>query len=176
MQKAIQFLSRKEYSQKQLKDKLALYDYSPEDIEKTLYILQQKNLQSDARFAEFIACKHQYKGENKLQYELKQHELSTEDHMLAINTLNTNGDEYKRIKMAWHKKFCRSYSKSFSNLDVYDEYSDDSYDSKISRYKSQQKIEQKYIRFLLSQGFNYDVIRKFLYALQRNEEIFDSAI
>jgi regulatory protein len=168
MQKAIQFLSRQEYSQKQLYDKLSLHGYTIEDIENTIQKLQQKNLQSDARFAEMIARKHSYKGINKLNYTLKQHELSTEHHTLALNTLNTTGDEYTRIKMAWYKKFGR-----MNNIIEINNNEDEDSDSLNNTKQQQYKLEQKYIRFLLGQGFNYDMIRKFLRALQLNEEIFD---
>jgi len=50
--KAMDLLARREHSAQELRDKLKLRDYDPEDIEAALDRLQRDGLQSDSRFAE----------------------------------------------------------------------------------------------------------------------------
>src|SRR5687767_12982961 len=146
MNKAIALLSRREYSQKELYQKLLSYNYSEEEIQKTICILQSKNLQSDERFAQSQARKYQNKGQSKLSYILKQHNLSEENLSLAILTQKDRGSELERANLAWHKKFANNINK---------------FSQKIQQEETEyKKTYQKQMRFMLSQGFTYEICRK----------------
>ena len=157
LQKSIELLSKREYSEYQLKNKLLQYGYSIEEIDVTLIKLQEKNWQSNTRFIEYIARKHSSKSINKLNYELKQHNLNDEEKQIAKNMLEQTGSEYDRALQAWYKKF--------ANRPI-------SHNEDINQQKTK-KNQQKQIRFLLSQGFSYEVIMKVLKNINENNEIFE---
>ncbi|MFM2343996.1 MAG: regulatory protein RecX [Pseudomonadota bacterium] len=142
IQKSIDLLSKREYSKQELKTKLLSYGYNLDEIEKTLLKLEDKNLQSDTRFVEFMARKHASKGMSKLSYELKKHDVSLDNYELAKNCLNEIGSEYERAYQTWQKKFAgKTIDKTLID---------------------EKKYLQKQIRFLLTKGFSYEIAKQVL--------------
>ena len=72
-QQALQLLSRREYSARELQQKLQ-GDHDPDQIETVLAQLQEQGLQSDARFAEMYVRHRQQQGHGpvRIQGELRQ--------------------------------------------------------------------------------------------------------
>ncbi len=151
LQKSINLLSKREYSQMQLQQKLQLHGYSEDEIKQTLKILQEKNLQSDERFIEHLARKNAYKSQNLLNNQLKQHNVSPECRGRAQQLQQQHGDEFERATLAWNKKFA---NKLKINLNT----NTDNIDSIDNKEKL--KLYNKQLRFLLSQGFSYDTASK----------------
>ena len=77
LQTAIWFLSRREYSQHELRRKLAERDFSEEQIEHALGRLVEEDLQSDERFAKCAIRSRASagRGPRRIQAELAQHAL-----------------------------------------------------------------------------------------------------
>ncbi|MBO7381308.1 MAG: recombination regulator RecX [Neisseriaceae bacterium] len=78
--KALDYLSRREYTRYELQQKLAQYTDNQDDIASVLNRLQEKNLQSDKRFSEnFIHSKQQKYGNGRLIENLKQKGVHLQD-------------------------------------------------------------------------------------------------
>ncbi len=162
LQKSIALLSRREYSACELKNKLSNYGYDIEEIEVTIQKLQQKKLQSNERFIEYITRKNSNKSFNKLNYELKQHNLTCEEKEAAKHSLEQIGSEYDRACNAWHKKFSNSSYSYYLKIN--------SYEDAAQKKVEQNKYYQKQVRFLLSQGFSCDTAIKAIKDLNNNIE------
>jgi len=150
LQKGIYLLSRREYSQIELHKKLLTYGYSLEEVKTTIEKLKEKNWQNDERFAHYIARKNINKGKIKLMQSLKEHALSEDNIKTAKDILEQNGTEYERALSAWERKFD---NKALINKDnkILD---------KQEIFKQAQKYQQKQIRFLVTQGFSFEIAIK----------------
>lgn len=129
--KAIQYLSRREYSRVELANKLA---GEPADVEFVLVELEEKGYLSDKRFAEsFLRVRiGQGHGLNKIRYELKQKGIAPEVLADAIEMLDVN----------WFELAAELYKRKYSaHLEVRDF-----------------KERNKRMRFLSQRGFSMDEI------------------
>lgn len=129
--RAVSYLSRREHSQVELRQKLQPYALDSSEIEDLLVFLQQGNWQSDERFAVSLANRRMLRyGWLKLQYELQQHSIDEK----IINKLKEQyqNNEYERALAVWEKKF---------NLKPQDP-----------------KQHAKQYRFMASRGFSSNII------------------
>jgi len=132
--RAINLLSRREHSELELSRKLLPHAESPEEIEQVLARLKKENWQSNQRFTHAFAHQKSSKwGTAKILQELKQHKLNTDDITELKEQLEQS--EFERAYEVWHKKF------------------------RGMVYSTPQEYA-KQTRFLLSRGFNADVVRK----------------
>lgn len=129
-QRAIYFLSRREYSRAELRRKLAAYSEDEAAIEAVLERLQTGNLQSDARFSEsLVSAKAKNYGSLRLMDELRRKGVDADT---AAEYLPTAEDELARAVAVLHKKFGLA-------------------DTGLA-------MKQKYCRFLAYRGFDSDVV------------------
>ncbi|GHE87149.1 regulatory protein RecX [Thalassotalea profundi] len=130
---AVDLLSRREHSIKELKNKLLLRDYPPEDFDEIIDYLLEKNYLSNERFADSVIRQRINKGYGWrfIENELKQKGLDTTTIMLAKQELSI--DWYQQAETAYHKRFGKS-----SVID--------------------NKDKAKRIRFLQYRGFSSDEI------------------
>lgn len=79
-EKALSYLSRREYTRLELRDKLLLDQFSAEEIDTLLDELQSTGLQSDERFSENYVRYRKAAGfgPDKIMYELQFHGVSKE--------------------------------------------------------------------------------------------------
>lgn len=132
--RAVNLLSRREHSELELSRKLLPHAASPEEIEQVLARLKKENWQSNQRFTHTFAQQKSSKwGTAKILQELKQHKLDPEDISALKEQLEQS--EFERAYEVWDKKF------------------------RGQAYSTPQEYA-KQIRFLLSRGFNADVVRK----------------
>ena len=119
MQKAVDFLARREHSQYELTQKLSARGFSAEDIEQALSRLVDKGLQSDERFAEaYVTTRYQRgQGPYKIKAELKQKGLDEDliDEAIKIE------------KYDWYQQASNVYQKKYGHKPVTD------YNDKLKR-------------------------------------------
>src|SRR5699024_3692243 len=100
----IAFLSRREHSSYELKNKLLRYTDDQQAIDNVLQRLQKENWQSDQRFVEnFIELKKYKWGNKRIYYELEKHQLDKNLILeLQEQLLET---EFDRAYQVWERKF-----------------------------------------------------------------------
>ena len=100
--RALQLLTRREYSRAELKAKLAAGE---EDVDAVLDRLQAENLLSDRRYAaQRILARASRYGNGRLRQELRQRGVDDDDIAVALPEA---GDEAERCRAIWVKKFGR---------------------------------------------------------------------
>lgn len=129
--RAVSYLSRREHSKVELRQKLQPYAQDSSEIEDLLVFLEQGNWQSDERFAASLANRRMPRyGWLKLQHELQQHAIEEK----IINNLKVHyqDNEYERALAVWEKKF--------------------------NQKPQDQKQYAKQYRFMASRGFSSNII------------------
>ena len=132
--RALKLLTRREHSRAELKQMLAAYALSEDEVETALNRLQAEHLLSDHRFAsQRVAARAGRYGNGRLRQELRGQGVGDDDIAAA---LDEGGDETERCRAVWRKKF------------------DQLPDSPEERARQQ--------RFLQYRGFSGDAVRKVL--------------
>lgn len=133
LHQAINFLSRREYVNKELKRKLMQRDFSSSDIDEVMNFLVEKNYQSDIRAAECIFRNRVNKGYGWRYIE---------------NEMNTKGVGndiihclYQTCETDWFALAENTYQKKFGCAEITD-----------------QKDKAKRMRFMQYRGFSLDEI------------------
>lgn len=134
--KALYFLSKREYSYSELLHKLKKYSEDLAEIQQILSELQQKGFLSEQRYVEaYINSKKNKYSINKIRYNLK---AKVQDEDLVYKMIKESAvNEYESAKQLWEKKF----------------------KGEIARDKS---ALARQIRFLQNRGFSFDIINKIL--------------
>ncbi|MDP1574586.1 MAG: regulatory protein RecX [Coxiellaceae bacterium] len=136
-EKAIDYLSRREHSRAELKQKLAVKDFPLEDIETTLDDLAARNFQSDARFAETYVRYRKQAGFGPLKIIAELRERGVDDAIIS-STVDSNANEWQTQMIdVWKRKFS-------------------------SGIKTKDKAAQ--FRFLASRGYLTEAINKILFS------------
>ena len=99
--RALQCLTRRDYSRADLRARLAAHAESAEELEAVLDALQAERLLSDHRYASQRVVA---RGNGRLRQELRQHGVSDGDIEAALPEA---GDEGERCRSIWAKKFGR---------------------------------------------------------------------
>ncbi len=104
--RALQLLTRRDYSRAGLQAKLAPHAESQEELSTVLDVLQSERLLSDARYAtQRVAARGRRYGNARLRQELRQQGVGDDD---IARALPEAGDESERCRAIWTKKFGRS--------------------------------------------------------------------
>lgn len=131
--RAVDLLSRREYTRRELERRLAPFADSPEQLATLLDELAERNWQSDSRFAQqFTDVKGQKYGSRRLQQEMRQRGVGSDDIAAALQ----DRDELSLARAQWQKKFGSPPA------------------------TPQEKARQ--MRFLAARGFGMDIIRQVL--------------
>ncbi len=130
--KAIQYLARREYTRKELVDKLG--KLSPENVEAVLNSLESDGYQSDRRFTEsFVRMRAaQGHGLNRIRFDLQKKGVGS-------NLLNEILEE---LCVDWYEQAAEVYSRKYA-LELND---------------SDYKEKSKRIRFMSQRGYSMDEI------------------
>lgn len=135
-ERALRYLSRREYSSVELARKLSPHAQSPEEVESVLEHLRQKGLLSDARYVQMrINVRSSKYGNIRLVQELRQQGVADS---LIEEELTLAEDELVRAREVWQRKFG-------GKEDIAD----------MAERARQQ-------RFLMSRGFSGETIRQVL--------------
>jgi len=130
---AVDLLSRREHSTKEIYQKLALRDYEQVDVEPVIDYLIEKDYLSHERFAESVFRNRVSRGYGwrYIKNELNQKGISN----TLVNELNNNQE------IDWYIQVELAYNKRFDSSSVID-----------------QKEKAKRVRFLQYRGFSTDKI------------------
>ena len=133
--RALRWLTRREYSEFELRHRLGEEGYSSEEIAQTLAWLVSNNWQSNARFASSLARRRSSTyGSRLIKAELQQHEVSAPEMQQAFEDLEAS-DETRAL--AWLTKRTRHQEFSPEN-------------------------RSKWFRALLARGFAPDDVKRAL--------------
>ena len=140
---AFAVLTRKEYSKKDLIEKLALYAENREEVLTLVEELSRENYQSDQRVAEMVVRSQirKGKGPNRIKLALRAKSIDEE---LAQNDMN---------EIDWYEEAYQLKVKKYG-VDV----------------SKDPKIKAKQIRFLQYRGFEMDAIMKAISRKNRDDE------
>jgi regulatory protein len=134
-QRALEFLSKREYSAFELAQKLKVYADEEDDIAALIVDFKSRGWLSDARYAEQMVHARQTKfGVSRVAHELREKGVSEDLVAEAVAGLQVN--EAERASEVWRKKF------------------------KAAPTSREEWAKQA--RFLQSRGFTFDVIKKIL--------------
>ncbi len=134
-QRALEFLSKREYSAAELAQKLKTYASETDDISALIADFQSRSWLSDARYAEQMVHARQAKfGASRVAHELREKGVS--DDLVAEAVAGLQVNEVERASEVWRKKF------------------------KAAPATREEWAKQA--RFLQSRGFTFDVIKKIL--------------
>lgn len=131
---AVRYLARREYSAKELRGRLVEAGYDGAEIESALRTLQDKGLQSDARFAE-VFCRSKVAkgfGPARIEFELRDHGISRD----LVSELLVEHEQ------AWRQELAELLAKRTRGTDLRD-----------ARERAKQ------IRFLYGRGYSDAEIR-----------------
>lgn len=132
LMRAIGCLSRREYSERELRSKLSKFSQNEAEIEAVVERLKTNGYLSNSRFAEnYVRANSRKKGSAAIRYELSRHNLSPELMEKVLGPLKET--ETARAYAIWSRKF---------------ELSND------------RKERERQYRFLAYRGFSSDAIRK----------------
>ena len=140
LQKAVDYLARREHSQHELHQKLIAREYSEAEIQQALQRLQEKDLQSDERFARSYVSSRYDRGHGpyKIIMELKQR--GVDESMLTAIVYDEQYD--------WFEKALLAYQKKYGNREI-DDYSDR---VKRARFLQQRGFSSEQIQFAMETG------------------------
>ncbi len=101
--RALQLLTRREYSRAALKAKLAAHAESEEELDAVLDSLQAERLLSDQRYAtERVVARGSRYGNARLRQELRRQGVADDEIAAALPEA---GDEGERCRQVWQRKF-----------------------------------------------------------------------
>lgn len=156
--KAVAILSRRECSEKELRQRLQRYTDDMGAINAVVSRLQRENWQSDERFVEsFVQSREQRWGNQKIFHALSQHDLDSEQ--LSELKEELKDSEYQRAREVWIRRFGDKYGVSLYDTEI---SGDDGFLSETEQqsFEEQAKEKAKQLRFLASRGFSADVVYK----------------
>ena len=131
--RALQLLSLREHSRRELERKLAAYEETPGELAQALDFLQAKGFIDEQRVVESVVNRRAAKlGASRVRQELLAKGLPSEAVALAVEQLRST--ELERAREVWRKKF------GTAPADVSE--------------------RAKQVRFLLTRGFGAEVVRR----------------
>lgn len=143
--RALRLLERKDYSRKELAERLLKDGYSEDLVEQIIDYVDSFHYLDDTRVAgSYIRSRKEYKSKRELQYMLKQKGISEEDIDLAIEENYKNEDGISQEEVAIKKHLAKYHVEEESLNEM--------------TYEEKQKIAAKLYR----KGFEQDKIRKLL--------------
>ena len=92
--KSLEILSFRMRSEKELRDKLAGYEYSPEEVEKALQYVKSYGYINDEAYAEqYVASRSSQKGRTALRLELLKKGIPSDKIEAALETLEVSEED-----------------------------------------------------------------------------------
>lgn len=141
-QRALEYLSKREYSALELASKLKTYADESDDIPALIADFTERGWLSDARFTEQLVRARKAKfGSAKVAHELREKGVS--DELIAEATADIQENELENAKNVWRKKF----KQAATNRNEW----------------------AKQARFLQGRGFSFDTIKKVLNATEDDD-------
>lgn len=140
--RALQALTRREYSRTELQRKLMPHADSEQQLQDVLDAMQAKGFLSDVRAAEAMTRQKSARfGNARIRQELMAKGIETE--LISTTLAALEGSEWERAKQVWHSKFGH-----LSGQDL--------------AWQERQKLQAKQLRFMLGRGFSSDLVHKLM--------------
>ena len=129
LDKALEYLTRREYAEHELSEKLMRKGFLQQDIQVVIAYLQSQNLQSDARFIEQMVRTRVNQGYGRLKVisELHMHHLNDDDILPALDQID------------WHACLQQLLAKKLKSYNLND---------------TKQKF--KLMRYVINRGYSID--------------------
>ncbi len=140
----LKLLSKKDYSEYEIRQKLISREYDQTQVEKVITFLRSKLFLDDKKFAQNYYKNHLQRGTLRIRFELRQKGISDEIITELISSID-NDDQLKKAKevaLKWVK-------------------------NKGNKYQESYKLKQNLLAKLSRQGFEYDVIIEAIEDLER---------
>lgn len=135
---AIRIIERNHKTEKEIRNKLIEKGYNENAINNAIDFLKRYNFLNDNTYTKmYVRDKLNSQGSNKIKYALMKKGISRE--MIEEELENIDKDDEKKVAMELAKKKLTSIKKSEN-----DKY----------------KISGKLYRFLISKGYNYDIVKE----------------
>lgn len=135
---AIRIIERNHKTEKEIRNKLIEKGYNENTINNAIDFLKRYNFLNDNTYTKmYVRDKLNSQGSNKIKYALMKKGISRE--MIEEELENIDKDDEKKVAMELAKKKLTSIKKSEN-----DKY----------------KISGKLYRFLISKGYNYDIVKE----------------
>lgn len=140
--RALQALTRREYSRMELQRKLTPHADSAQQLQDVLDAMQAKGFLSDVRAAEAMTRQKSARfGNARIRQELMAKGIEKD---LISNTLAALEDnEWERAKQVWDSKFGHLSGQELA-------------------WPERHKLQAKQLRFMLGRGFSSDLVRKLI--------------
>jgi regulatory protein len=151
-QSALNYLSRRSHSKKEIKTKLNQKKFNPKFIEQTLNYLENNGFLNDNSFARLFAeekVKTKKWGKNKIKSELIKKGISSE---IITDVIDKNFDNEVEIERG-----IELAQKKFNKL--------------LNHEEDQKKIRSSIYSFLISRGYDYDSCRQIFYRLFKDADL-----
>lgn len=133
---ALRIVEKSYKSEKELKNKLLLKGYDNLTIDKTLNFLKEYNFLSDTNYVKmYVKDRSRLQGKKKIKYDLIKKGIN--DNLIEEEISNIDEDEEREV----------AYSMALKKYNVLAKRESDKY-----------KLSQKLYRFLLSKGYDYDIV------------------
>ncbi|GAB6170434.1 hypothetical protein JCM1393_28940 [Clostridium carnis] len=133
---ALRIVEKTYKSQKELIDKLILKGYEKDSIDKTIEFLKQYNFLNDENYTKmYIKDKMKSQGQNKIKYTLIKKGINEE--LIKDEIANINSDTQREVAYSLGKK---------------------KYDILCKKESDKYKLSQKLYRYLISKGYEYDIV------------------
>lgn len=145
---ALKIIERSYKTEKEVRDKLREKEYTDSQIEKSIEFLKEYNFINDDSYAKaYINDKLSSRGRQKIKYDLikKGIDIQIIDEKLSL----IDSDDERNTAVALAEKKYRTIKKSET----------DSY-----------KLSGKLYRFLISKGYNYDIVKEVVKEVMENDE------
>lgn len=133
---ALRIVEKSYKSEKELKNKLLLKGYDNLTIDKTLNFLKEYNFLSDTNYVKmYVKDRSRLQGKKKIKYDLIKKGIN--DNLIEEEISNIDEDEEREV----------AYNMALKKYNVLAKRESDKY-----------KLSQKLYRFLLSKGYDYDIV------------------
>lgn len=149
---ALRIIERSYKTEKEIRDKLKDKNYNDKAIDYSIEFLKEYNFLNDNSYVKaYIKDKLSSRGSTKIRYDLVRKGISKDTIEKYLDMVDSHVEINTALELA--KKKYRSIIKSES----------DSY-----------KINGKLYRFLVSKGYNYDVVKDVVKKVTSSDEIFEN--
>lgn len=147
---ALRIVEKTYKTQKEIKDKLFLKGYDENTIDRTIEFLEEYNFIDDKNYTRmYVSDKIKKQGANKIKYELTKKGVSEE--LIKDQISNIDKDSEKEVAYLLAEK---------------------KYSILKKREGDKYKLSQKLYRFLISKGYEYDIVSEIVKKIVNNEEIY----
>lgn len=140
--RALQALTRREYSRMELQRKLTPHADSEQQLQDVLDAMQAKGFLSDVRAAEAMTRQKSARfGNARIRQELMAKGIGKD--LISDTLAALESSEWERAKQVWQSKFGHLSGQELARPEQY-------------------KLQAKQLRFMLGRGFSSDLVRKLI--------------